>query len=76
MKHKEHDHVKQVRFHPGSLSDNHCIFHAEVNPYMKTTGSYSTVVTLSRLAMSSVHAASVKQEQVDAACCCIVVQHP
>ena len=56
MKHKEQgyrlfrdDHVKQVRFHPGSLSDNHCIFQTEVKPSMKTTRSYSTVVALSKL---------------------------
>ena len=56
MKHKEQgyrlfrdDHVKQVRFHPGSLSDNHCIFHAEVKPSMKTTGIYSTAIALSKL---------------------------
>ena len=47
MKHKEqgyhhfrNDHVKQVQFHPGNLSDNHCIFHAEVKLSMKTTGSH------------------------------------
>ena len=52
MQHKEQGqlfHVKVVRFHPGSSSDNHCIFQTEVKPSMKTTGSYSTVVALSKL---------------------------
>ena len=80
MKHKEQgyrlfrdDHVKMVRFHPGDSSANQCIFYAQGKPSMKITGCYSTVVT--PLAMSLVHTASVKQEQVDAVSmllhCCI-----
>ena len=56
MKHKEEgyrlfpdDHVRMVGFPPGFAIDIHCLFHGIVKPSFKTTGSYSTVVALSKI---------------------------
>ena len=55
MKHKEEgyhlfpdDHVRMVGFPPGFATDSHCLFQA-MRPSFKTTGSYSTVVALSKI---------------------------
>lgn len=62
------DHVNVVRFHPGSASDNQCLFHAEVKPSMKMTGSYSTVHGCSeQVHWQMAHVVSVKQDRGDAA---------
>ena len=56
LKHKEEgyrlfrdNHVRTVRFHPGNTTEDHCFFHAIIKPSFKTTGSYSTVVALSKI---------------------------
>ena len=40
------DHVRMVRFRTGFATDSHCCI---VKPSFKTTGSYSTVVALSKV---------------------------
>ena len=56
MKHKEEgyrlfpdDHVRMVGFPPGFATDSHCLFLGILKPSFKTTGSYSTVVALSKI---------------------------
>ena len=56
MKHKEEgsslfpdDHVWMIGFPTGFATDNHCLFRGIVKPSFKTTGSYSTVVALSKI---------------------------
>ena len=56
MKHKKEgyrlfpdDHVRMVGFPPGFAADSHCLFRGAVKPSFKTTGSYSTVVALSKI---------------------------
>ena len=56
MKHKEEgyrlfldDHVWMVGFPPGFATDSHCLFLGILKPSFKTTGSYSTVVALSKI---------------------------
>ena len=34
---------------PGFATDSHCLFRGAVKPSFKTTGSYSTVVALSKI---------------------------
>ena len=55
MKHKEKgyrlfrdNHIMMVQFHPCS-NDNYCLFHALVKPSFRTTGKYSTIVSLGEL---------------------------
>ena len=56
MKHKEDghrlfpdDHVRMDEFQTGFAKDSHCLFHGIVKPSFKTTGSYSTVLALSKI---------------------------
>ena len=56
IKHKEEgyclfhdDHIRMVGFPPGFATDRQCFFHGVVKPPFKTTGSYSTVVALSKI---------------------------
>ena len=56
MKHKEEgyclfcvEHVQIVVFQSGFVTDSHCRFHGILRPSFKTTGSYSTVVALSKI---------------------------
>ena len=53
MKHKEEgyrlfrdNHVMMVRFNP--TDSNYCLFHAYIKPSFKTTGKYSSVVSLGK----------------------------
>ena len=43
------DHVGMVEFPPGFATDRQCFFRGVVKPPFKTTGSYSTVVALSKI---------------------------
>ena len=73
MKHKEegycsfcHDQVQMVWFPPGFAIDSHCLFRGIVKPSFKTTGSYSTVVALSKISGYVLGArCSCKPELVD-----------
>ena len=56
MKHREEgnrlfcdDHVQMAGFPPGFATDILCLFGGIVKPSFKTTGSYSTVVALSKI---------------------------
>ena len=56
MKHKEEgynlfpdDHVRMVVFPPGFATDSNCLFRGIVKSSFKTTGSYSSVVALSKI---------------------------
>ena len=70
------DHVRMVGFPPGFAIDSHCLFRGTVKPSFKTTGSYSTVVALSKIsAMFLVYCIIATPELVDVANmllhCCI-----
>ena len=45
----DNDHVRMVWFRPGFATGSHCLFRGIVKPSFKTTGSYSTIVALSKI---------------------------
>ena len=55
-----------VGFRPSFSTDSHCLFRGIVKPSFKTTGSYSTVVSLSKISATfMVHSVIAKPELVD-----------